>query len=94
MKDIALLAALFALTAPVGATDVGQHPAIFSPRSLPGIDPNTFIVGHPAGGAPGKAEQSEQPKQATVTASRAKSTVRVGSPLEKAKARTAAKGRF
>jgi hypothetical protein len=89
MKDIALLAALFALTAPVGATDVGQHPAIFSPRSLPGIDPNTFIVGHPAGGAPGKAEQTE-PKQATVTASRAKSTAHAGSTREKAKVGAAA----
>ena len=30
------------------AQDVGQHPAVFSPRQLPAIDPNTFLVGHPA----------------------------------------------
>lgn len=30
------------------AQDVGQHPAVFSPRSLPGVDPSTFVVGHPA----------------------------------------------
>jgi hypothetical protein len=72
MKHTALLAALFAVTATAGATDVGQHPAIFSPRSLPGIDPNTFIVGHPAGGAPGKAEQTELMHK-TVTAYQHKS---------------------
>jgi hypothetical protein len=91
MKNIALLAALFAVTAPVGATDVGQHPAIFSPRSLPGIDPNTFIVGHPAGGAPGKAEQTEQPLQASVTPSRARSTAHVVARREKAKVGAAAR---
>jgi hypothetical protein len=30
------------------AQDVGQHPAVFAPRELPGVDPSTFIVGHPA----------------------------------------------
>lgn len=30
------------------AQDVGQHPAVFAPRSLPGVDPSTFVVGHPA----------------------------------------------
>lgn len=30
------------------AQDVGQHPAVFAPRQLPGVDPSTFIVGHPA----------------------------------------------
>ncbi len=30
------------------AQDVGQHPAVFAPRKLPGIDPSTFIVAHPA----------------------------------------------
>lgn len=47
----ALLALLLgcALTAgPALAQDIGQHPAVFAPRKLPGIDPNTFIVGHPA----------------------------------------------
>jgi hypothetical protein len=73
MKHTALLAALLAVTATAGATDVGQHPAVFSPRSLPGIDPNTFIVGHPAGGATGKAESTE-PVKTTVTASSAHST--------------------
>jgi hypothetical protein len=69
MKNTTLLAALFAVTAAAGATDVGQHPAIFSPRSLPGIDSNTFIVGHPAGGGPGKSAQTELTHK-TVTASR------------------------
>ena len=30
------------------AQDVGQHPAVFSPRQPPGVDVSTFIVGHPA----------------------------------------------
>ena len=30
------------------AQDVGQHPAVFAARKLPGVDANTFIVGHPA----------------------------------------------
>ncbi len=30
------------------AQDVGQHPAVFAPRQLPGVNPSTFIVGHPA----------------------------------------------
>lgn len=30
------------------AEDVGQHPAVFAPRQLPAVNPNTFIVGHPA----------------------------------------------
>jgi len=55
MKSLALALALIAVSAAAGAVDVGQHPAVFSPRSLPGIDPSTFIVGHPAGGR-GKAE--------------------------------------
>ncbi len=37
-----------AVAQPVLAEDVGQHPAVFAPRSLPGVNPNTFIVGHPA----------------------------------------------
>jgi hypothetical protein len=79
MKHTVLLAALFAVTVPVSATDVGQHPAIFSPRSLPGIDPNTFIVGHPAGGAPGKTEQTA-PMRTTVIASHVVSATHIGSP--------------
>ena len=50
------LLALLVTSLSAAAADVGQHPAIFSPRSLPGIDASTFIVGHPAGGAPGQAE--------------------------------------
>lgn len=42
------LAALISLTA-AQAQDVGQHPAVFAPRTLPAIDPSTFIVAHPAG---------------------------------------------
>jgi len=30
------------------AQDVGQHPAVFAPRQLTGVNPSTFIVGHPA----------------------------------------------
>ena len=47
----ALVATLFGVAATAMAADVGQHPAIFVARSLPGIDATTFIVGHPAGGA-------------------------------------------
>ena len=49
-----LLATLIATVAATGfagavhAADVGQHPAVFAPRSLPGVDPSTFIVAHPA----------------------------------------------
>jgi hypothetical protein len=41
---------LLAVTAATGvkAEDIGQHPAIFAPRALPGVNPSTFIVGHPA----------------------------------------------
>jgi len=42
----AVLILLAAFTAQ--AQDVGQHPAVFAPRSLPGVDPSTFVVGHPA----------------------------------------------
>jgi hypothetical protein len=45
--SLALIAAL-ALPFAAVAQDVGQHPAVFSPRALPGVDPSTFIVGHPA----------------------------------------------
>lgn len=30
------------------AQDVGQHPAVFAPRQLAGLDASTFVVGHPA----------------------------------------------
>ncbi|HSI59798.1 MAG TPA: hypothetical protein VLA16_19710 [Ideonella sp.] len=60
MKSTHLLAALLSLAAAsaASATDVGQHPAVFSPRSLPGIDASTFIPGHPARGTPGLAPTS------------------------------------
>ena len=45
--SLALLAAL-ALPFAAAAQDVGQHPAVFTPRTLPGVDPSTFRVGHPA----------------------------------------------
>ena len=69
MKSLAvalpLALALSTLSATAGAVDVGQHPAVFSPRSLPGIDPSTFIVGHPAGGR-GKAQPTANvPTRAT-----------------------------
>lgn len=37
----------------------GEHPAILVARreSSPTIDPNRFILGHPAGGAPGSQTQ-------------------------------------
>lgn len=49
-KLLPLAAALLAFAAGTAAhaDDVGQHPAVFSPRSLPGVDASTFIVGHPA----------------------------------------------
>jgi hypothetical protein len=40
------------------AGDIGQHPAIFVSRSLPGIEASSFIVGHPAGGYAGHAEHA------------------------------------
>jgi hypothetical protein len=44
-----LLSSLLVGTGSVAqAQDVGQHPAIFAPRQLAGVDPSTFIVGHPA----------------------------------------------
>jgi hypothetical protein len=58
MKSTTLLVALLGFAAAASATDVGQHPAVFSPRSLPGIDASTFIPGHPAGGTSGLAPTS------------------------------------
>lgn len=71
MKATVLLIALLSAAASASATDVGQHPAVFSPRTLPGIDASTFIVGHPAGGAPGQAEQPRAPKTETSAAVKA-----------------------
>lgn len=46
------LLASFCATGAVRAAEVGQHPALFSPRSLPAIDASTFVVAHPAHGTP------------------------------------------
>lgn len=40
--------ALALIASAAAAEDVGQHPAIFAARSLPGVNPSTFVVGHPA----------------------------------------------
>jgi hypothetical protein len=44
---LAVFAAAFAVDS-AQAEDIGQHPAVFAPRALPGVNPSTFIVGHPA----------------------------------------------
>ena len=54
-KQIALLFSLTLLAGHTMATDVGQHPAVFAPRTLPGIEASTFRIGHPAQGTPGQA---------------------------------------
>ena len=43
-----LAAIVLAATGVARAEDIGQHPALFAPRALPGVNPSTFIVGHPA----------------------------------------------
>lgn len=50
-RTVSMIAALSGLLVAgfAHAADVGQHPAVFSPRALPAIDANTFIVAHPAG---------------------------------------------
>lgn len=49
-RNNALIGSLLALASLAGAQaqDIGQHPAVFSPRQLPAINPSTFIVAHPA----------------------------------------------
>ena len=47
-RSIFLSALLAGSVISAQAQDVGQHPAVFAPRQLPGVDPSTFIVGHPA----------------------------------------------
>lgn len=44
-----LLGVAFVAATGAQAQDVGQHPAVFTPRQLPSIDPSRFIVAHPAG---------------------------------------------
>lgn len=56
MKNVALIpVVLAALCAVSTAADAGPHPATLTSRAQPGIDANTFIVGHPAGGRAGRA---------------------------------------
>jgi hypothetical protein len=56
LVQFAVLPAILCAVAQVSvAGDVGQHPAVFVPRSLPGIEASTFIPGHPAGGYAGHA---------------------------------------
>ncbi len=43
-----LIASLLALTGVAQAQEIGQHPAVFAARKLPGVDASTFIVQHPA----------------------------------------------
>ena len=78
MKTTALsLSAAIALFAAFGAAqaaDVGQHPAIFSPRSLPAVDPSTFIVGHPAGGYAGTSQGTEAEQAAAKARAEATTT--------------------
>jgi hypothetical protein len=64
MKKSLLLISLLSLAGAASAGDVFQHPAVFSPRSLPSVDVNTFIVGHPAHGFTGQA-QTEADKATT-----------------------------
>ena len=61
-------AALSTLAGPAAATDFGHHPAATAPRhAAAGIDVSTFIPGHPARGAAGRAEHAnfEHPALAT-----------------------------
>jgi hypothetical protein len=46
--SIAALVFAFVAASSAQAEDVGQHPAVFAPRTLPAVNPSVFIVGHPA----------------------------------------------
>jgi hypothetical protein len=48
IRTVLLLSLLAGNAMVAQAEDVGQHPAVFAPRQLPGVNPSTFIVGHPA----------------------------------------------
>lgn len=41
-------AGLAAVATTSEAADVGQHPAVYTPRALPSLDANSFRPGHPA----------------------------------------------
>lgn len=58
VPSVVLGSILCALSQVCAAGDIGQHPAIFVSRSLPGIEASSFIVGHPAGGYAGRAERA------------------------------------
>ena len=58
VPSVILGSILCALSHVCVAADIGQHPAIFVSRSLPGIEASSFIVGHPAGGYAGRAEHA------------------------------------
>lgn len=89
MKRTALLLTLLTLAAAASATDVGQHPAVFAPRSLPGIDASTFIVGHPAGGAPGQVMLTPQAAPAVQRVDTAMPLPASAAPRREASLRTA-----
>lgn len=48
IRHALLITASLAVAGTAQAQDVGQHPAVFAARKLPGVDPSTFIVQHPA----------------------------------------------
>ena len=45
---IAIVLSAFAALGVARAEDIGQHPAVFAPRELPGVNPSTFVVDQPA----------------------------------------------
>jgi hypothetical protein len=47
-KNVAIALLALVATGFAHAEEVGQHPAVFAARSLPAVNPSTFIVGHPA----------------------------------------------
>lgn len=79
MKKSLLLVSLLSLAGAASAADVFQHPAVFSPRSLPSVDVNTFIVGHPAHGfaAPASGQDAQQPALAQPRPQQAEEAARV-----------------
>ena len=68
---LVVAAALSTLAVPAAATDFGHHPAAtVAQYTAPGIDPSTFIPGHPARGAAGSPTHAnfEHPALATYRA--------------------------
>lgn len=59
-RTLLVLAASALAIAAAQAADLGYHPALAQARPVAtGIDPSTFIPGHPARGATGQAPASE-----------------------------------